>query len=771
MAKKRKKRQHQSGGAPKVSRASAPREVVLLQEALLVLRHGNTAPAIRLASQVLRAGGSPRVAEAAREVLAEAHFRAAINSPEPDERLKQLDEALQHTPEAPRLHFHRGVTLWRLGRLSEAVKEFDVTAKREPERPGLAYLRQLARLATGQSWQRDGMSPAEANTLRLVQGLLNGEPLSGLSSALRGPLLGKGPEMWQALIEMRTEPTAAPLDLLQTAAEKAGGDLVKRVIRYYWGVAAMRQGDNPDLARATWVGAQSAGLATPWLDQNLSRLLRGQVVELAQEGRWDDVVNRASRVPDVIEDRVLAETVGLAYYRLGYDAAQAGHWPTAVEHWRKAEEYISSRQLAQNLALAEEALENWVRAAEAWRDMVRRRPRKENHPEYLTDSQVAALWGHAADCYERANQPDEAVTCLKNAIKYAPDDAELRVKLVDALLAGERVEAAENELDRILEFDPQNVEALLRLGTLYEGSWNRDAMPIWRRVLAVDPQNREAREALAQGYVELVRPDTDRGWFAFLRYPSEKEKIKLIEEGLQELPEHPKLLLELGVLYRQAKKNRQARDALLRAYQATPTDVKIAGMVLHELLHVDAEEEAERLLPEVRQIQGLLPGFWLDQGRMVLDCELDEAWAVRFFDEAIALVEQPYVEETKASLLASIYETAYGEGAVKLAELYERRIRDEVPKSGAVEYVEAFRLYHEKHDQQKVQRLLRKAGQAARRANDAGMVELVESAEVLLSGPGLDLLKMLRTPGMEGLLENLLAGLDLDDEDEFDEYF
>lgn len=732
-----------------------------------MLRRGNTAAAIRLASQVLRAADTPALTEAARQMLAEAHFRAAVHSPALDQRLNHLDEALRHTPEAPRLHFHRAVTLWHLNSLAEAVREFDATAAREPDRPGLAYLRQLARLASGQPWQFDGLAPAEANTLRVVQGLLQREPPEYLQKSL----LGRSSELWQALIQMRNDPTAAPTDLLQTAAEKAGGESIKRFARYYRGVAAMRRGDNLELARASWMGAQTAGLATRWLDQNLSSLLREQALELAQKGRWSEVATLAGRVPDTVEDRILAETIGLAHFHLGYKAAQTGQWTTAAKHWRQAEQYISSRHLAQNLALAEEALENWVGAAQAWRDMVRRRPRKETHPDYLSDSQVAALWAHAAECYERANLPDEVVACLKNALKYASDDTELRLKLVDALAADGRLEATENELERILELDPTNVKALLHLGALYDESWGRDPMPIWRRVLAVEPQNKEAREALARNYIENVRPDSNRGWVAFLRYPTPRDKIKLLEQGLQELPEHPRLLLELGTLYREAKKNASARDALLRASRAAPNDVSIMGMVLHELLHVDAEDEARETLSQVRQFPGLPPGFWLDQGRMILDCELDQTWAVRCFDEALALVEQPYVEDTRASMLASIFETAHAAGATDLAQQYEEQIRHEVPKSGAVEYVEAFRVYHEQHDKKKALRLLEKAKQAARKAGDESLLELAETVEMTLSGTGMDLLRLLEQPGMEGVLRDLLERLDLEDEDEFEDFF
>ena len=74
---------------------------------------------------------------------------------------------------------------------------------------------------------------------------------------------------------------------------------------------------------------------------------------------------------------------------------------------------------------------------------------------------------------------------------------------------------------------------------------------------------------------------------------------------------HTKLLLRLGLLYQKAGKDEQARTTLLRAYHTAPTDANIVGAVLHELLHLDGDDTVEELLPAVRQIEDLLPAFWI----------------------------------------------------------------------------------------------------------------------------------------------------------------
>jgi tetratricopeptide (TPR) repeat protein len=108
---------------------------------------------------------------------------------------------------------------------------------------------------------------------------------------------------------------------------------------------------------------------------------------------------------------------------------------------------------------------------------------------------VAAIWQHAADCYEQIENSVEEIACLKNALKYKETDPELRLRLVDAYVGDERMEAARNELERLLEISPDHVPALIRLGTLYQKLELGDATSIWRRVVALEPTNQEARNA------------------------------------------------------------------------------------------------------------------------------------------------------------------------------------------------------------------------------------------------------------------------------------
>lgn len=704
----------------------------VLEEAARLLRRGSYAAVQERLGNLRRSSLEPAVAAAVRQLLAEAHFRAAMLDDNLDDRLRRLTAALAETPDASKLHFHYGITLWQLGRQEEALSALETAASQEPQRPGLAYLLALARIAVGRSWDAARLAPTEANTARLVQRLVQGKPRRG-AMTLQEPLLGRGTELWQALIAMREDPTAAPQAQLKLAAEQNTRRPVGRILNYYRGIAALRAGDS-DGARTALLYAQGAGLNTPWLTENLTALMRSEIVELAQADRWQDLVNLLGRLPDPGADRILAETGSLAYYHLGYEAAQAGRWQTAAQHWRKANELSPSRHIAQNLALAEEALGNWLNAAEAWRDMVRRRPRKETHPDYLTDLQVAALWRHAADCYQHTDAVGEVETCLRNALKYAPEDTALRMRLADTLLADQRGDAAETQLQEVLAVEPQNLEALLHLARLYETQWNRDPLPIWRQVLAINPTHPEAREAVANSYLQTVRQASVM--MPYIRSVAHlgKSNIEVLEAGLREMPDHPRLLAELGAQYARLEQFEAARAFLLKAFQVAPQEVDVVGQVLHELLHARAGDAVENLLPAVRQLPRLLPAFWFHQVTMALQCSLSEQWAELFIEEAVKLAGQPWVEDTRAGLLLEAYDLAYEEKATGLLARLAQRIRQEAPACGAVEYVEAHQLFFDEADSRRAGRLVRTAMSAARQANDAGVLRRVEELEQLLRG-------------------------------------
>ena len=684
-----------------------------LQGAVAALRGGDSAGALRLAADALAAANDPATEAVARRVVVEAHFRLAAATTRAGERLEHLDAALELDPAAFRLRYHRALTLCRLGRVAEAVPEFEVLTAQDANRRDVAALCQLARTAMGQP---------------------DAEPRARTSD---GPFRDDTSVLCQTLHDMRERPKTAPVAKLRALAdslEPTGG--AGAVAQYYLGVAAMRTGD-VETGRAAWQAAAEAGMATPWADENCARLLQEQAYAFGQEGHWQTLVDLVQSHPQSAPlDTAMTELLAVAHTHLGYAAARANDWTTAAHHWQEAASRNVDRRLLQNLALAHEALGDWLTAAATWRQVIRRRPRKQDHADYLSDAQVAALWHHVVECYEHANEMDEALACLRTALKYAPEDLELRLKAADIALETERDTVAENELTHLLSINPRHVPALERLASLYTDVWGHDPVPIWRRVLSIEPQHEEAREALARWYIANVEGDDYRyGWLPRRRRRSGKKNIEWLEEGLKELPGHPALLVALGKLHGAMRQQARARPYLEQAWEAAPQKAYIVGEAMHELLHAGGGDVVTRLLPTVREIRGLLAAFWVDQGCSALQCELGQEWADLFWQEAQELGRQGRHGDTPAYVLVRIFDAANQAKARDVAAHYEARLRAEHPHSGAVAYADAYHAAHDRDDPDRTIRLLRRAQHTARRANEEGIADLAEEIESILSMP------------------------------------
>ncbi len=466
-----------------------------------------------------------------------------------------------------------------------------------------------------------------------------------------------------------------------------------------------------------------------------------EFLDLVEVQRWNEIVSKYHRLPSNLSDDTLDQIVSLALFHLGYAPAQKGKWKDALKYWGEAAQKANNRYLAQNLALAQEQLGRWAHAAQAWRDMLQRRPRKKDHPDYLAEKQVSAMWEHVAECYQNVYRDADAIECLRKAIQYAPDNVALRFKLVSVLMVEDHgdQEAAARELNSILEIEPDNVEALTQLAHYYKGHWKYDAAPLWRKIIALDPDNPEVKQELADSYVKKALPEKKPGWFSRKR-TSYKQQVEILQEGLELLPDHPDLLVAFGIVHINAKKKTQAKEQFLRAYQVAPQNLVIVETVLQNLIHLKEDKLMEEMIPEIHTVPNLLPGFWVDQGITALD---HKSWAQRFFDEALEHLN--YTDKTtKAGVLVDIYMGIPEKKQHQdLRKLYMKRIEQEVPQSGALEYLEGFLVFARTHTTTKARRLIRKAKKLATAANDTGMLQHIEVAERMLSVPTGDLMNIL----------------------------
>jgi tetratricopeptide (TPR) repeat protein len=286
----------------------------------------------------------------------------------------------------------------------------------------------------------------------------------------------------------------------------------------------------------------------------------------------------------------------------------------------------SPRPLLHNLALAYEAQEQWLEAAEAWRAMLRTRPRKsaakdpekaaagraaDAQPADLTEVQWAWVRKRVIECYKRAGAPGEAVTVFRQAIKADPDDLDLRLQLVDALLLNDQEQAAYNELQRILEIDPRHVEARLRLATLQSArrEWLA-AEATLRAVLAEHPEREDIRRQMAQLLLAHGLEQLQWGQLA--------PAARAFEEGRQFAPADHQFPLNLARVAIDQRKPERAKELIDQALELAGDQPLAYTQVVECWVVADKIDEVRAVLARAETALPATPDFYIGVGTLLL---------------------------------------------------------------------------------------------------------------------------------------------------------
>ena len=309
--------------------------------------------------------------------------------------------------------------------------------------------------------------------------------------------------------------------------------------------------------------------------------LAHNALHLLENGDRDSGLRVALETSQLLpESQHLTDIVLTESDRIARAAALSGDWATARQHWANAltastiyttDRAASSftrpplvvRGLAHNLALACEAGNEWMEAADAWRMMLRTKPRKNSRDaksDLLTDTHWAWLRKRVITCYKQAGDLAQTIVVCRQALKAQPDDIELHLDLVEAFLANEQIKPATNELQKLLKKNPQHPEALARLAQLQtaQGEWHAAEQTLLQ-ALQGEPDNPKLRDHMA---------DTLMDWGAFYNEQGRYDRaVELFERALTFAPTNYNVQLWMARVEFNRKKPAPAREHLERALE------------------------------------------------------------------------------------------------------------------------------------------------------------------------------------------------------------
>jgi tetratricopeptide (TPR) repeat protein len=661
-----------------------------------------------------------------RSAVAEVHFRRGLAGFYRDENraagLADLNRAAGMRPDELRYTYHLGLAYHRLGDLDSALLAYDLVLAADPPFDRAAWPAVVALLEQGRdpassvAWQR--LSPAQRDEFSHLLRLMAGQaPAPGTPE-------GQPARVWHALAAVQAGQASGREALWETAQDDGEPRPVRALAAYALGVQAQRAGRQEE-AVGHWEAAQRLGLESPVLAANLQKVYYSAAAEAMEEGRWADAASLATEALDLVPgDQALAELAAAAHFYAGHAEAVAGHWPRALTHLEAARDLgETSRDLVQDLALAQERAGNYEEAGELWREVVRRRPRKADAPDALTAQQVAMLWGHISECYRKAGDMEEALKTLRNAVKNDPDNIDLRLELVDGLMADDRWQAADNEVQRVLDKAPEHVGALVRAARIAETShWPGAAQPLWEKVLSLAPDHPEARERLADLLVE--RGNGALRMAHFLRVPTDYDEVlACYDQALAYTPGDAMIYLARARVLLLQEDFEGTRGEMARAFDVDPHELAVYASAVDLCHRSDWHEGAEWAIAYAREQAGaeLQPGFYLDLAEArfkAYDNEVGEAYVQRAEELAAGNAGQ-------LVLIAEFYITR---GKARQSSKYLDEALRIDPEHGAAHMHMGY-IYAADFDMREARRHWRLARRIARKTNDRELLAEVKEMQ------------------------------------------
>ena len=612
--------------------ASANRPAGFLQAGLAAFRRNDFIGAIA-AWQKLNLETAPEV----RGALAEAYFRRALAARDDQTRLADLQAARDLVPTEPRYWYHAGLVYHRLTDLDQAQAAYARAAELGfPRRDALAFARGLAGIEADPAldletvdWllpeDRAALYPLVALRRNQPQLIVDGQP-GGWLDRLKATFKDKASaQLWRGLAFFGAGDMAQALATLAAISPAALPPEAEATRALYHGWTLVNTG-NPAAAMPIWLRALQRA-PTPGLEEAVAAAGLRQARANLEAGNAAGALQAARPALDAAPGHPgVRLAAAIAHHRLAEAAMAQQQWAEAVGHWNQMADLLDLKPLVswrlpvlRNLAILHEQLEQWDPAADAWAALLGALPKREPKakkgkaasgvaapvpaPVPALDEQRRWLRRRILDNFERAGRPDQAIVYYKQGVKANPDDLDLRLELVGALLANQQELAARNELKRILERDPQHLDARVRLAEVQqlrgEGWLAEQSL---REVLAQAPEFEPAR----RGLLELLR-DKGQGLSEVGHLVPARQALT---EALMLAPGDADVLTGLGFVEWQLDDEPTARAHFEAAL--AQNEPKACLDVFECWAGLDQFEEARRVLAQAEQALTLSPHFYVD---------------------------------------------------------------------------------------------------------------------------------------------------------------
>lgn len=689
--RRRKKKSHVHGG-----------KVNHYQKGQIHFQQRDYAAAVKAWRAAMKVNAEPHLARK----LAEAHFRYALSLDHERQLtgiISELHQAIQRAPNVAIYHYHLGLAYHRRGQHKRAILAYEQALKLDPDNQRFQKHLEFARAELGQKTQEP-----YTQILQLLQRGQYTEAHEMLKTHSFGEIHG--------LFEGYTCAMLGNYAAAKKAFNQCSAS--EYVVPYYLGLIYAQEGKFSSAIKHLETAVKEPILEDV-CKQPLLGVYKQQAMKYTEAGEPGKAKRLWNKVARLDPQDAAADNVVLAALDEGYHQATEGNFTQAMRSWRRLiNQGIEHPALLQNYAIAcdrveryEDAMETWEQLAEVWEKQQRTAP----DPKTMK-RKLALVYRRIGEIAWNLDDIYTAETAYQQASKHAPDDLEIRLRLVDLLLSEGNFDVVFRQLKqlrrrysddiRILEFE---VTAYLNVGDFDK------ALHSGLNILKLDPKHQNALEllhTLGRDHVrELLEEDRHR------------QAIRFLESFIQ-VDAYPPFYILLGRAYLEEDKIADAERVLVQRIELEENKTLAHAQVGKVYMSAEYFERAAAHFKEAGDLDATESDVLLTIGIAYMPHDTDKA--NYYLDKLIA--SEPDDSEMFGKVIRELLEEDQANFAQTIVDRGLKAYPDSLPfmihHLAIAIFTENFNLARE---------IAKKARQLATKTGASEFLELISSMEMALS--------------------------------------
>ncbi len=583
------------------------------QKGHIYFQEGDYVAAVKAWRVVLKANAAPGLARK----LGEVHFRYALSLDRERQLMgiiSELHQAIQLAPDVAIYHYHLGLAYHRRKQHEKAILAYEQGLKLDPGNQRFQKHLDFARVESGQETQEP---------LAQILQLLQQEQYAEAHEMLETHSFGKIHGLFEGY-------TCAMMGNYAAAKNAFNRCVVSEYVApYYLGLIYAQEGKFPSAIKHLET-AMKEPILEDVCKQTLLGIYKRQAMKYTEVGEPRKAKQLWNKVARLDPQDEAADNVVLAVLDEGYRQVSEGNFTQAMRSWRRLINQGSQHPaLLQNYAIAcdrveryEDAMETWEQLAGVWEKQQRTAP----DPKTMK-RKLALVYRRIGEIAWNLDDIYTAETAYQRASKHAPEDIEIRLRLVELLLNQGNFNAVFRQLRQLRHRYPDDIRILEFEVTTHLDVGDFDkALHSSLNILKLDPKHQNTLELLHTLGCDHVR--------GLLKEGQHRQAVRLLESFIQVEATYASFYILLGRAYLEQDKIKDAERVLAQRIELEENKALAHTQVGKVYMSAEYFERAEVHFKEASDIDVTDPEVLLTIGTAYMPYDIHKA--NHYLDKLIA---------------------------------------------------------------------------------------------------------------------------------------